>query len=611
MTMYKTTTTHLVSAKLRIDKIFPDGLPVNAFIDKGRCAIGATTNEIKNLRRCTFIVVPNISILIGKQADHPEIDIVYGDITLIEVEQMLRISKKGHKIMTTPEGMKKIMDAAVKVGRLDEIKTEWFLLLDEAHTFISERYRKDILRPFVYFWDFKMKTLLSATPYHFSDSRFETLHLHEIRFTDKLGKIALINCKSVVATLNALLLRAAHFPGNIHIFYNSINEIVKAIERAKLDDCHIYCADDKEQSNMKKLGDLAKFFVSQPKTGKYAKVNFYTCKYFEGWDLHDDNSTVVFVTDVNKAHTKVGVSSKGKQAIGRLREEAFEVIHFTNHKNLNYMKPLKEFKAEYLKDAQMLIKHNNEYVADCKINNIPVTKDERLMKFANINKDTQIATLNLMKLDQQINEAANNEVYNHIDYIKTDWESGYFDVELEQSDIVLETKTVTKRKSASKQLEEDYFLLKQYKLSKQSEGFVLKMFSPVEEIKKSNPTAYKAFEYIDEATMINLKYNVKAVEKELILKQNGLAEFKLLKLLEQTFKVGNSYSNDFVKNKLQEFYQLLDIRSDNGKIRVATATQIRDFGRFEADDCKVPGINGTSAHGKYIIRAQFNLRMVA
>jgi hypothetical protein len=609
--MYKTTTTHHVSAKLRIDKIYPDGLPVNAFLDKGRCAIGATTGEIKNPNRCTIIVVPNISILIGKKADHPEIDIVYGNINPVEVENMLKVPKPGHKIMTTPEGMKKIMDAAFKVRRLDELHREWFLLLDEAHTFISESYRKDILRPFDYFWDFDMKTLLSATPYHFSDKRFEELNLHQIRFNQKLGKISLVNCRSVAATLNALLANKHRFPGNIHIFYNSVTEIVKAIERIGLKECHIYCADDKEKSNMKKLGDLARFFVSQPETGKYAKVNFYTCKYFEGWDLHDENATMVFVTDVNKSHTKVGVSSKGKQAIGRLRDKPFDVIHLTNHNNLHYMKPLSDFRTEYLKDAQMLIKHNNEYVADCKLNNLSVTKDERLIKFADINKDTHIATLNLMKLDQQINEAANNEVYNHIDYIKADWESGYFDVDLEYSDLVIETKTVTKRKSAKKQLEEDYLSLKEHQLTKQKGGIVINLFSPVEEIKKSNPTAYKAFELLDEATMVKLKYNVKAVEKELILKHNGLAEFKLLKLMEQAFKVGNSYTNELVKAKLQEFYDLLDIRSDDGKLRVAAATQIREFGRFEANDCKTPDINGTSAHGKYIVRAQFNLRMVA
>jgi hypothetical protein len=44
--MFKTTTNYHVDPKLRLDKIFTDGLPINSFIDKGRCAIGATYGEI-------------------------------------------------------------------------------------------------------------------------------------------------------------------------------------------------------------------------------------------------------------------------------------------------------------------------------------------------------------------------------------------------------------------------------------------------------------------------------------------------------------------------------------------------------------------------------------
>ncbi|WP_461450128.1 hypothetical protein [Mucilaginibacter sp.] len=80
------------------------------------------------------------------------------------------------------------------------------------------------------------------------------------------------------------------------------------------------------------------------------------------------------------------------------------------------MKPLATFRDEYLHEAKLLIKQHNEYVADCKLQGTEPKKDDRLTPYAYINETNNIAILNLMKLDQQINEAANNEIYNHISY---------------------------------------------------------------------------------------------------------------------------------------------------------------------------------------------------
>ena len=124
--MFKTTTTYLVSPKTRLDKVFPNGIPVNAFLDKGRCSIGGTYREITDKSRCSIIPVPNVSILHDKKSEHPEIDIVYGDVSYEDVKAMFATRKPGHKILTTPEGVPKIMRAAFETGRLDEVYREWF-----------------------------------------------------------------------------------------------------------------------------------------------------------------------------------------------------------------------------------------------------------------------------------------------------------------------------------------------------------------------------------------------------------------------------------------------------------------------------------------------------
>ncbi len=617
--MYKIQTNYVVSSKILLDKIMREGLPVNAFIDKGRCAIGGTYLEIMFKQRCSLIVVPNISILINKQTAHPEIDIVYGDIPDNKIREWLLAHKPGHKVMTTPEGMRRFMRVAAEVGRLDEIYKEWFLLLDEAHTFISEAYREDILAPFDYFWDFTNKSIISATPFEFSDPRFKELHYHKITFAEKLGIVQVVNAKSVLGTLNYLLNNIDKYPGNIHIFYNSVTQIVEAIKRAGLKDgiYNIFCADDKEQKNRKKLGELAKYFVAEPTTGNYKKVNFYTCKYFEGWDLFDKNATIVLVTDINRPQTMVGVKSKGKQAIGRLRsgfekgDEPHQVIHITNHKYLKSMKPLEDFRTDFTKAAKQLIQHWNEHVELRNETNMKLEDNSAIIKYADQDKTTQLATLNLMKLDQQVNEAANNEVYNHIEFILKDWQDGYYDVEYGFVDHKIETSTEIKRKSKADKLKDDYQELKAY--HEKEQGTMMFYFgqTPEQEIKSRNPTAYKAYQLLDERTLIDLKYNVKKVDEAIVLKENTLAKLKLDKLLYQQFKVGARYTNVEIKSALQRIYNQLNIRDKNGKIRVATATQLREEGRFEIHPAKKKNNKGVDTPAYQIVRANFNILMAA
>ncbi|WP_354431644.1 MULTISPECIES: hypothetical protein [unclassified Mucilaginibacter] len=596
-----------------LDKIYANGLPVNTILDKGRCGIGATTIELLFKERCSLIVVPNTNILINKQRSHPEIDIVYGDVHYTNVVDILRNPKQGHKIMSTPDGVWKIFKAAKELGRLDDLYNNWFLLLDEAHAFITEVYRgKAMLRPFQYFWNFKSKSLMSATPYEFSNPKFKNLHYVKIRFTASLGKVCIVNCRSVEATLNWILDNRNQYPGNLHVFYNSVTEISLAVQRASLDDCTIFCANDEENGNLIKLGDNARLHSSQPETGSYKKVNFYTCKYFEGWDLKDENATVILVTNHNKTHTKVGVSMKGKQAIGRLRDEPYEIMHLTNHENRRHLKTICEFKAEYTLEAMYSIEASNQYVAYCQANNLSIKAHEQIKKYADIDEYTQLATLNWEKLDQQINDAASGEIYNHIDFIQQAWKDAYYDIELIKNDLVSETATLKRRKSAAKQLEEDYNLLKSQSKAETTKLLTLSSTSTIESfVNKTNPQAFKAFQLIDEETMSNLKYNVKKVEAEIIRRDNSSLELKFRQMLNLTFKIGGEYTNKDIKEKLQTIYTILGIKAENGKIMTATASQLSAKGLFEVEDCKVLMDSGTREHGKRIIRTQFNLRMAA
>jgi len=590
----------------------PNGLPSNAFINKGRCAIGGTYMEITNKLRSSIIVVPNISILIDKLNQHPEIDIIYGDVGIAKVREYFRTQKVAHKIMTTPEGVKKLVQAAKDERRYEEIKSTWYLLLDEAHTFITEHYREDILLPFKYFWKFQHKAIISATPYYFSDERFQSLDYHEVSFGNrKLGNVTLVNAASVEATLDYVFKNRDAYEGNLHVILNSVNEIKLAIERSDLDSCCIFCADDDKHKNLITLGDLTKFYVDQPKTGIFKKVNFYTARYFEGWDLYDENATMILVTNIYKPHTMIGVSTKGKQAIGRLRNRANKFIHITNHGKRKVFKSVATFKEEYLIDAKYLLNENESLLEHHKTTGSKLKPREALNKFADVDKDSGIATLNFMKLDQQINESANNEIYNHIDYIIEDWEKAGYNVDVEPSFLEFETKTTMKRKSKAKELEEDFNALEEYQ-SILTGGTIFTFGQTLEErIKDRNPTAWEAWKYLNKAELEALKYNIKKVKSAVILKQNTLSETKLLKLLANEFTIGKRYSNKEVKCKLQAIYNRLEYRNEDGIIKTAVATHISEQGRFEVEQCKIKNAKGESEHGLLILRAKFALKIAA
>ncbi len=610
--MFNTRTVHTVSTTTFLDKIF-EYIPANAFIHKGRCGIGGTTLELINKNRCSIIVAPTVGILVDKKKSHPDLFIVYAKVTPEQVEEQLQLMLPAQKMMTTPEGLKKVMDAAEKIGIAELIREEWFLLLDECHTFITEDYRKQMLRPFQYFWSFVNKAIISATPYFFTDERFQTLDYHKIEFTEKLGTITLVDCKSVAGTLNHIIQEGATQKGSLHIFINSVTEIKLAIERSGKEGIFsIYCADDEDKSNMNKLGDLIKYYAEQPDEKNFSKINFYTSKYFEGWDLKCKDATIVLVTDIHKPHTKVSIGMKLKQAAGRLRNKATRIMHLTNTHNIkNQPKSIESFKEEYIKDAHFLRGQYLEYLERCKSNGHKPEDDERLSKYAEYSFKTRIPELSSMKIDQQINHAYSDEMYNNIELIKKEWEDGYYKVEVEYSPILLETNTTMKRKSRAQHLKEDYLTILNYNKEQGEELTFHLGQSPVDKIRNTNPLAYQAAKLLKETMMKQLSYNVKRIQAEVILAANTMNEIKLLKLLNQEFQQGQGLPNSSIIDKLQGIYYMLEIREvKSGEIKKAKATDLIEW--FDIDDLKLKDDKGKfTVHGWLILRAKFNLRVAA
>ncbi|MDB5004927.1 MAG: hypothetical protein JWQ34_3152 [Mucilaginibacter sp.] len=589
-----------------LDKAFRT-LPSNAFIHKGRCGIGGTTLEIL-AKRCSIIIVPTKGIITSKCNKHSELFGVDGDVSVEAIEAYLQSPTKYKKIMSTPDSFGKIITAAINTGKSTQLYQDYFLLMDECHTAITEAFRKNILNPFKYLWNFKRKTFISATPFKFSDKRFEQFQPIYIRFHQTyLGKVIVRPTGNVDACVDYYISNRDAFTGKLFIFYNSVTEMTECIKRNRLtaDQAHIYCAANED--NFDKLPDNLLVFQREPTDNKYADFNFFTCKYFEGIDINEENATVLLVTDIHKAHTKVGITNKGVQAIGRLRKPTQQIIHITNNRHIQGMKTIDQFRKEYEIHIQPIESYNS-YVARC--NTFGVKPLESYAKpiecFADIDEETGIATFNTTRLDQVLNGLVCNEQFNNLDTINEAWEQALYEVEMKPYGAAASKQ----RKSKADKLKEDIQLIEEL-LQHQGDYVMGHVAKELARIQKSNPLAYEAYNGLSKTKLAELKYKQKAVRTALIEKHNADAEVLLLAHLDHNLDVGQRCSIEGLVNILQFAYTLLKIRNPKtGVVKKANATDLNEPGRYKLHGCKVEQ-GGKLVNGYIIEHCYFNLLKAA
>lgn len=591
-----------------IDKAFK-ALPNNSFIHKGRCGIGGTHLELKTDRN-SILIEPIKSIITDKinstdeygELEYPDLFFVKGGVKTKDIEEYLLKGIPFKKIIVTPDSLHKIIEAAENVEIINKLYSDFYLILDEAHSVITEYFRESMVDAFELLFNFKNKIIISATPYYFSDPRMEEFNYYRIKFDEPIDKITIVNTKSVRACVNAFLTGEMKTKGNLHIFYNSVTEITEAIELAELKDCNVHCADKEE--NVEKV---YQFFKPQPIKGEYKKVNFYTTSHFEGWNLEDINPTIILVTDVNKPHTKVGISNKGVQAVGRQRikencpeTKPFAIYHITNHRNRLTFKTLEEFKDEYLFDANWDMEEYNRYLDACKTNNREPNnnKTEFVKRYTTLDKETGYAKLCYQKTDQFINESACNEEFNHIDYIERAWKNAGFQTDVLEHKQTLEKTIQRQTKKSVKEILSDFEILDPENRKNQ---FIIFADQALDKLINTQPTLYRAYQMLTKEEINSTDYKMDEIKKLLILKDNKDSEMKVLKLLPLSFSVGKRYSKEHIKAKLQEIY------NKAGYKKKATAEQLKNSDWYDTKPCKVKDKEGKDKNGFEILRMNFKL----
>lgn len=411
-----------------LEKVF-DNIPSKSIINKGRCGIGGTFLEI-NANRNSIIIVPTNAVIDNKCFDEngnlKENHFVVRGKSKAFKFNLLRefmLNEQGDKkIFTTPESFLKIITCGFPVDRLYK---EWFVLFDEAHTTITENYREGILNAYKYFFLFENSALISATPYSFSSPKFEAFTIYTIEFTKSETLIEIQSTQYIKSLLYTILKHPEDYPGRVHIFLNSVNQIGDSIRMSEITDCSIFCKDDNE--NMKKLNEVRGYFKNTPIEVNFSKFNFYTTKYFEGWDLSDANATIIIISDIHELTLSTGISNKCVQAAGRNRLKSNKIIHITNNRNDLVNVSFKMKYNEIKEDADSQIDNYNQH-----INEVPREDKayrELLKRFSDLDKiNNYKATINDFKIDQIVNKEMCYQEYNHLDFIEKAWQNANYKV---------------------------------------------------------------------------------------------------------------------------------------------------------------------------------------
>jgi len=570
-----------------LDTVFPDGLPCNSIIDKTACGIGGTTLEL-NWHRHSIFVVPNLPIIANKMLSYEDIIGVHGKISKKELAEKIEyiLGKGGYlKFMTTPDSFGKLVEVCQVVGF--DLYNECFLLWDEFHTMITElSYRDNMIKPLDYLFDFKDKSLISATHYEASDPRFEKFDRIKIAAKHINDTLDVVFTEDIYAVLKSLIDQVREMEEvNLHIFYNSVKSISEFLLLLdKNDDVSIFCANKKE--NYAKLGEFGDRLASFEKS-EFKRVNLYTSKYYEGWDLHDKNAVIVMVSDVTVEHTCFNIRIKGVQAIGRLRDKAKGVYHITNSRNKASIDKASEMDNIHMDTQNGVIAYNY-------LNEKMVFRDESFMeavrdniKTADFNEYDSTATVNLTKVDAKVYGSLSNHIYDNEQSIIDCWEKAGYTVNVIHSNLVLKTeeRKFLRNNRFGKPKKNKLIIdkIKEFKECREistsfNGGYIFNLSGLFEyqDLIKKHPRLYQYFTYLGYEKMVELNFSSTKMEKAYVLANVRKLEVSddLKKIVYNTFFPRNTYSSTYIKYELGSIFKSLGANSK--KVKASDITKYFD-----------------------------------
>lgn len=548
-----------------------NGIPSDCILSKRIPGCGATTLELITDRN-SIIIVPNVPVIQSKEKKEPYPKGVYEDVTVSEVVTYLKENNR-YKIMTTPESFGKIKVACKKCGI--NIYSKFFLLLDECHQLVEDSgFRKKIVLPMADFFRFKNKAMVSATPLGFSDPRLKKFDTLEVRTDyDYRQDITVINTDNTTKAIGEYL--KSHQNGTVCFFVNSVTQIYSIMKHFKLlEDSTVYCSSE-SLGNLRKGYDFTNVYTEwSAETMK--KYNFFTGRFFSAFDLElTYKPDLVMITDPYLSpYTMLDVDTDCIQICGRFRKGINSATHIyrVNPKRCDMCKEQME---QYIHEMEiryktLLLHYNN---ADNKEDRMAFghaleTCHFRKYLYPNLTK-------NWFKIDCDVTEAfvkckykseqTMTDWYNDCHYFIPTFEVCNCDENDEKMEIILSARTARDRNKKIVEI-----------LSKFEQPLSENAFIFINKIRKMYPLMVEAFELLGKEGIEEQNYNQQKIKEKIIMKQRK--GNRAIRLIKNSFKVGNSYTNDYIKNELTRIFDMLEIHPE----RTVKGSMIKDYFQVEA-----------------------------
>ena len=546
-------------------------IPTDCILSKRVPGCGATTLELKTNRN-SIIIVPNVPVIQSKEKKEPYPKGVYEDVTVSEVVTYLKENIR-YKIMTTPESFGKIKVACEKCNI--NIYSEFFLLMDECHQLVKDvDYRNFIVLPMADFFKFKNKAMVSATPLGFSDPRLKKFDTLEVRADyDYQQEITVINAYNTTKAIGEYL--ESHQNGTVCFFVNSITQIYSIMRHFKLlEDSTVYCA-PKSVTKLKEGYDFTNAYKEwSAETMK--RYNFFTGRFFSAFDLElTYKPDLVMITDPYLSpYTMLDVDTDCIQICGRFRKGVNSATHI------------------YRVNPEICVKSKEQVEQDIHDLEIGYNTLRRYYKNADSREDRMAfgqvidihpfrqylysdLTKNCFRIDCKVNEVLVEGKYKS-ELTVTDWynDCHYFTPTFEvcnsnendeKMEIIMSAHTIRDKRKKIVEI-----------LSQFEQPLSENAFDFINKIRKIDPFIVEAFELLGRKGIEEQNYNQQKINEKIIMKQRR--GNRAIRLIMNSFKVGNSYTNDYIKDELTRIFDMLQIHPE----RTVKGSMIKDY--FQAEN---------------------------
>ena len=520
--------------------------------------IGATYLEIHS-HRPSILIEPNVPVIQGKCAksdDDFKLFGVYEGVSIDAITRYLQEPNPYHKLMTTPESFQKVKQAVNNVGI--DLYSHFFCLMDESHLLVKDvDYRENIVLPMNDFFLFKQKALVSATPIALSDPRFKTQGFRTVTIDadyDYRQEITVIHSNNSLQSIREYL---KEHDTPVCFFINLVDYSHSLIKELGIEnESSIFCA----PKSALKLKHELNFHnaYDEWRADRMRSFNFFTSRFYNAFDLELDYLPhVVMLTDIKASeYTILDIHTDCVQIAGRFRNglESLTHIYTTDHS-------LPTLSREEIRTNQFA--HEHAYNTIRTLYNSASSEAEKnafgeAMRSLPFNKMLYPdGKKNYFAIDNDTNDRLMDSSYHDSERIEALYYScsmfkpscmGYnYPLEI-FNHLQLEGSKMTVREKRKKMVAY---------LSEITEPLSEFDMDYINEMRKVDSLLIEAYELLGLDAIKEMNYSQKQINEAVILKQ--VKGNKTVKLVKNSFKVGNKYKCSEIVSELTRIFELLNI----------------------------------------------------